>query len=170
MHIILLAAVTANGLIAKDSTEPSTAWTSAHDRKFFVEETKKYGVLIMGRNTYKTIGKPLPGRLIIVLTEKPEEINVVPGSVETAQGDLRTIVDDIEKRGYSSLVVAGGAHVYGTFLEAGLVDELALTVEPHLFHSGTNLVSGLTRDLKLNLLDVQRLGEQSILLRYNVQR
>ncbi|MDA6854734.1 dihydrofolate reductase, partial [Escherichia coli] len=88
---------------------PSTAWTSAHDRKFFVEETKKYGVLIMGRNTYKTIGKPLPGRLIIVLTEKPEEINVVPGSVETAQGDLRTIVDDIEKRGYSSLVVAGGA-------------------------------------------------------------
>ncbi|MFA5947026.1 MAG: dihydrofolate reductase family protein [Patescibacteria group bacterium] len=166
MKTILLAAVTANGFIARSTNELAN-WTSKEDKKLFVEETKKAGVMIMGRTTFATIGKPLPGRLIIVLTEKPEEVAVVPGSVETASGDLKMILENLEKRGYSSVIVAGGSNVYSQFLNAGLVDELLLTVEAVMFTDGIRLTQNLTREITLELLSVEKLGEKSVLFRYS---
>ncbi len=165
MHTILLAATTANGFIAR-STNELADWTSKEDKKFFVEETKKAGVMIMGRTTFATLGKALPGRLIVVLTEKPEQIEVIPGSVETASGDLKTVLDNLEKRGFSSVVIAGGSNVYSQFLNAGLVNELALTVEPIFFTSGIPLTGNLPNEMKLELLSVEKLGTSSVVLRY----
>nr|AIA16350.1 Dihydrofolate reductase [uncultured bacterium] len=167
MHIVLVAAVTANGFIAR-STNELADWTSKEDKKFFVEETKKHGVMIMGRTTFATIGKPLPGRRIVVLTEKPEEVQVVEGSVETASGDLKTIIDGLSKRGYASCVIAGGSNVYSQFLNAGLVNELALTFEPVMFTSGVRLAEKLERELQLEVKSVEKLGENAILARYSV--
>nr|AIA18485.1 Dihydrofolate reductase [uncultured bacterium] len=166
MKTILLAAMTANGFIAR-STNELADWTSKEDKKFFVEETKKAGVMIMGRTTFATIGRALPGRLIVVLTGKPEEVEVTEG-VETASGDLKTILEGLEKRGYSSVVIAGGANVYSQFLNAGLVDELALTVEAKLFTSGVPLAQNLSHELSLTLLETRMLGEKSVLLRHRV--
>lgn len=59
--VILLMAITLDGKIAKH-TNQLAAWTSRADKKIFVSETKKAGVIIMGRTTYDTIGRPLPGR------------------------------------------------------------------------------------------------------------
>lgn len=166
MKTILLAAMTANGFIARNTNELAD-WTSKEDKQFFVEETKKARVMIMGRTTYSTIGKPLPGRLIIVLTEKPEEIQIVPGSVETASGELKTILENLEQRGFSSVVIAGGSFVYSAFLNAGLVDELALTIEATMFTDGIKLAQNLTRELSLSLLEARKLGEKSALLRFS---
>jgi dihydrofolate reductase len=166
VHTILLAAVTANGFIARSTNELAN-WTSKEDKKLFVEETKKAGVMIMGRTTFATIGKALPGRLIIVLTEKPETVETTPGSVETASGDLKTILEGLEKRGYSSVVIAGGSNVYSQFLNAGLVDEIVLTVESHLFASGVPLAQNLTREIPLTLQSVEKLGATSVLFRYS---
>lgn len=168
MHTILLAAVTANGFIARSTNELAN-WTSKEDKKLFVEETKKAGVMLMGRTTFATIGKALPGRLIVVLTEKPNEVTTVPGSVETASGDLKTILDGLEKRGFTSVVIAGGSNVYSQFLNAGLVDEILLTVETVMFTDGVRLAQNLNHELSLALLDVQKLGPTSVLLRFAVQ-
>lgn len=166
MHTILLAAVTANGFIARSTNELAN-WTSKEDKKLFVEETKKAGVMLMGRTTFATIGKALPGRLIVVLTEKPNEVTTVPGSVETASGDLKTILDGLEKRGFTSVVIAGGSNVYSQFLNAGLVDEILLTVESQLFTSGIPLAQNLTREIPLELKSVEKLGATSVLFRYS---
>ncbi len=168
MHTILVAAVTANGFIAR-STNELADWTSKEDKKFFVEETKKAGVMIMGRTTFATIGKALPGRLIVVLTEKPEEVQVVEGSVETASGDLKTILESLEQRGYASCVIAGGSNVYSQFLNAGLVNELALTFEPVMFTDGVRLAEKLERELHLEVKSVEKLGEKGVLVRYLVR-
>ncbi len=165
MHVILLAAITANGFIARNTNELAD-WTSKEDKKFFVEETKKAGVMIMGRTTFATIGKPLPGRLIIVLTENPVDVQTVPGSVETASGNLRIILQNLETRGFTSVVIAGGSSVYSQFLNADLVDELALTVEAQLFFSGVPLAQILQRDFSFKLLSAEKLGETSALLRF----
>ena len=167
MHTIIVATQTLNGFIARGTNELAN-WSSKEDKKFFVEETKKAGVMIMGRTTYGTIGRPLPGRLIIVLTEKPEEVEKVEGSVETASGDLQTILNNLEKRGFTSVVIAGGSNVYGQFLNAGLVDELALTFEPILFSNGIPLAQNLTKEVDLETISVERLGEKTILVRYKV--
>jgi dihydrofolate reductase len=74
MNVFIIAAISADGLIAKDSDEKSTAWTSKADKKFFSERTKKAGVVVMGRKTFDTIGKPLSERLNIVYS-KSDRIN-----------------------------------------------------------------------------------------------
>ncbi|MFA5946378.1 MAG: dihydrofolate reductase family protein [Patescibacteria group bacterium] len=167
MHTILVAAVTANGFIARSTNELAN-WSSKEDKQFFTEETKKAGVMIMGRTTFATIGKALPGRLIVVLTEKPDEVVVVPGSVETASGDLRTILESLEKRGFSNIVIAGGSNVYSQFLNAGLVDEIALTVEAIMFTDGIRLAQNLKTELAMTLIETRVLGEKSVLLRYRM--
>jgi dihydrofolate reductase len=68
------------------------------------------------------------------------------------------------------VVIGGGASVYRAFLEAQLVDELWLTVEPLTFGAGVSLLGDTPLDLRLALLSVERLGEQSVHLRYLVER
>jgi len=167
MHTTIVATVTANGFIARGTNELAN-WSSKEDKQYFVEETKKAGVMIMGRTTYATIGRPLPGRLIVVLTEKPEEVGVAPGSVETASGDLRTVLNGLEARGFTQVVIAGGSNVYSQFLNAGLVNEIALTTEPIIFTNGIPLAAYLEKELNLETISVERLGEKTVLVRYRV--
>ena len=169
MHTILVAAVTANGFIARSTNELAN-WTSKEDKTFFVEETKKAGVMIMGRTTFATIGRALPGRLMVVLTEKPEQVKVIPGSVETASGDLRVILKGLEQRGFSKVVIAGGGNVYSQFINEGLVDEIALTVEAVMFTDGVRLAQNLQTEVQLRLLEVKMLSDKSVLLRYSITK
>jgi dihydrofolate reductase len=64
--IKLIAAVAANNVIGKDGTIP---WDLPEDRHMFKELTMG-STLIMGRRTYESIGRPLPGRKTIVVTTK----------------------------------------------------------------------------------------------------
>ena len=60
MKVFIIAAISADGFIAKDPKEPSTSWTSLVDKKHFSEITKRAGTVVMGAKTYETIGKALP--------------------------------------------------------------------------------------------------------------
>jgi len=64
--ISLIAAVGQNGEIGKDG---DLIWRISEDLKHFKKITMG-GVLIMGRKTYESIGKPLPGRINIVVTSQ----------------------------------------------------------------------------------------------------
>src|SRR3989338_6143700 len=116
VKVILLVATTVNGKIAHDHHEVAM-WTSKEDKKFFVSETKKWGALIMGRTTYETIGKPLPGRLNIVMTRTPDVSKNIPNSLEFTADVPDVIIKNLESRGLQGVVVAGGASVYSQFLE-----------------------------------------------------
>jgi len=72
MKIILIAAMTLNGMIAQTRDQNSLEWTSKEDTAFFIEKTKEAGVVVMGQKTFETIGKPLKGRRLIVLTQDEE--------------------------------------------------------------------------------------------------
>lgn len=167
MQVILLAAITANGCIARHNDELAN-WTSKEDKKLFVEETKKHGVVIMGRRTFATIGRPLPGRRIMVLTKDPTQYESIPGSVEYANLEPAELLRKLENEGCSSVVVAGGATVYEQFLKANLVNELALTIEPIIFSSGVPLVQQIDHDVRMQLLSSKKLGEHAVLLRYKI--
>ena len=65
--LTLIAARARNGAIGKDGTLP---WHLPEDLKFFKRETLG-GAVIMGRRTWESIGRPLPGRRMIVLTRHP---------------------------------------------------------------------------------------------------
>ena len=76
MKIFIIAAVSADGYIAKDSHRPAM-WTSKADKRRFIELTKRAGVIIMGSATYKTIGRPLKDRVNIVYSRSQSFEGVV---------------------------------------------------------------------------------------------
>ncbi|HEX9722559.1 MAG TPA: dihydrofolate reductase family protein [Candidatus Paceibacterota bacterium] len=163
MKVFLIAALTADGFIAK-SSDHLASWTSKEDKKFFTEKTKEAGVIIMGLNTYKTIGRPLPDRLNIVYSKTEKDL---PG-VEVTEEEPAKLIENLAKRGFKEIAVCGGATIYTMFMERGLIDTLYLTYEPVLFGHGMGLFTK-TLDSKLELVSVQKLnGSSSVLCEYRV--
>ncbi len=70
MDVILLMAMTLDGKISRD-TQQLVDWTGKADKQYFVRVTRQAGVVIMGSKTFDTIGKPLPGRMNIVMSRNP---------------------------------------------------------------------------------------------------
>nr|AIA10749.1 dihydrofolate reductase [uncultured bacterium]AIA10821.1 dihydrofolate reductase [uncultured bacterium] len=164
MKVTLIAAITADGFIGRDSGHTAD-WTSKEDKKLFVKITKEAGAMVMGSRTFETIGRALPGRRNIVLTSRPEEYHAE--GVEFTSESVLELVKRLEGEGQKSLAVCGGANVYHQFMQAGLVSELYLTVEPVLFGSGVKLFSG-ELDVTMQLVSSEKLNDDVILLHYKV--
>lgn len=81
-EIVLVAAAADNGVIGKDGQMP---WHLPADLRHFKRLTVGKPI-IMGRRTFESIGKPLPGRHSIVLTRQPgwsaEGVTTVPNLAE----------------------------------------------------------------------------------------
>jgi len=162
--------MTADGIIAKDKQQNAT-WTSKADKRQFVKETKKHGVIIMGDTTFEAMGRrSLPGRLNLILSTEPEKYKdeIKPNELEFIKGTPQEVLKYIEAKGYKSAILGGGARTNSGFLKAGLVDEIYLTVEPKIFGQGINFTEGEELDLDLKLISVEELGQGTILLKYEI--
>lgn len=162
MKVFLIAAITTDGFIARNSSHLAS-WTSKEDKQFFIEKTKEAGVVVMGLNTFKTVGKALPGRHNIVYAPP----GTVLEGVEITQDEPGVLLSKLEQRGFKEIAICGGATIYTMFMEAGAIDKLYLTVEPLLFGNGIHLFNK-ELNIKLQLHSVQKLNEQAVLLEYNV--
>lgn len=114
MTIILIAAVGSNGVIGRDNDLP---WRIREDLQHFKELTLGH-TLVMGRKTYDSIGRPLPGRRTVVVTRQPGW--AVEG-VEVAH----SLDDALQFADGNNLYVAGGGEVYRQALPHA--DQLELT-------------------------------------------
>ena len=165
--MLLLAALTVDGKIARSAHELSD-WSSREDKRLFMRTSKEAGVIVMGRATYETLPAPLAGRLHVVLTRQPAN-RAAPAGVEFTDDPPARVLAQLAGRGYTTVVLGGGAQTYRAFLDAGLVDELWLTVEPLAFGRGIALFGDDPLDLRLDLVECRQLGEQSVHLRYRVR-
>lgn len=111
----IILATNRAGLIGVDGTLP---WSRPADLKRFKAQTMG-GVLIMGRLTYESIGRPLPGRQTFVLTSKPD---AAWKGVQVFH-DLKSA---LQAAGSEETWIAGGASVYAEALP--LCDELDVTI------------------------------------------
>lgn len=68
MRIIIIAAMAQNRVIGRDNAIP---WHIPGELKRFKAATM-HRTLIMGRKTFESIGRPLPGRKTIIITRNPE--------------------------------------------------------------------------------------------------
>jgi dihydrofolate reductase len=115
-HIVIVAAVGRNGVIGVDGGLP---WRIPEDMARFKRLTMGHA-LVMGRATFDSIGRPLPGRTNIVLTHRPEwshDGTQVAGSLEEALA----IADSLGLDAF----IAGGADVYRQAL--AVADRMELT-------------------------------------------
>ncbi len=157
----IIAAVSADGFIAKDENHPAY-WTSKEDKDRFVEITKRAGAVVMGSTTYHTLKRPLADRLNIVYSRK----KTFDGA-ETTQAEPKQLLKDLEARGYGEVAICGGSHIYTMFLKAHCVDKIYLTIEPKLFGKGITLFNEeVNFDLKLISSGMTDFG--TLLLEYDV--
>ncbi|HEY8226988.1 MAG TPA: dihydrofolate reductase [Pyrinomonadaceae bacterium] len=121
--IIGIAAVARNGAIGKGGRLP---WHYSADMKFFKKTTTGHAV-VMGRKTWLTLKKPLPGRLNIVLSRdgslEPYESLVVLSDIESVLSLNHSLTTD--------MFVIGGAQIYRQFvphIEKWIITEVPLTI------------------------------------------
>ena len=102
-----IAAMSLNRVIGNKNDIP---WHLPEDFKWFKKTTMGH-VLLMGRKTFNSIGRPLPGRDTVVLTRNPESIIGIPtfNSIEAFEQ-----ADEFQKR---KVFVCGGAEIYRQTLE-----------------------------------------------------
>ena len=112
MDIVLLAAVSENGVIGRGNALP---WRLKSDMLHFRARTMGKSV-IFGRKTYGSIGKPLKGRTTIVVTR--DRAFVAPGVVVAPSLDaaLTAARGDALRRNANAIFVAGGAEIYARAL------------------------------------------------------
>jgi dihydrofolate reductase len=87
--------------------------------------------------------------------------------VEYSTLEPRDLLDELERQSTQTVAIAGGSSIYSQFLRDGLVTDVFLTIEPHLFGHGVPLASGFDR-VNLRLVDVTRLGDQAVLLHFKL--
>ena len=119
--IVLFAAVADNGVIGRDNGLP---FRQRSDLKRFKALTIGKPVL-MGRKTYLSIGKPLPGRTNIVVSR---DVGFAPEGVVVARdldAALAAARDDAQKRGANEIIVIGGTDVFAQTMS--LADRMEIT-------------------------------------------
>lgn len=121
MKLAMIVAMAENRVIGRDNKLP---WYLPNDLKYFKQVSMGKPIL-MGRKTYDSIGKPLPGRTNIVITRNPEwqaEGVKVVHSLEQALALAESIA---EIDGAEELMVIGGDQIYQSALPR--CDRLYLT-------------------------------------------
>jgi dihydrofolate reductase len=152
MAIIGIGAIAKNFAIGKDGKLP---WHYSADLKFFKQTTVNNAV-VMGFNTWKSIGKPLPKRLNVVLSRS----QTIENQPEVLL--LRSVEETLTLSKYLSgdLYIIGGASTYANFanqIDKWIVTEIPETVEdadtfmPHNFLDAFELQESKTLENDLTV-------------------
>ncbi|WP_298780054.1 dihydrofolate reductase [uncultured Polaribacter sp.] len=121
--VTVIAAIAKNYALGKDN---DLIWHLPADLKRFKKVTTGHHIL-MGRNTFESIGKPLPNRTTIIITRNNNYFkdgcliaNSIKDAIEMASSD-------------DEIYIIGGAQIYKQTLENNLADAIDLTIVHHEF-------------------------------------
>lgn len=123
--ISIIVAKDKNGVIGKDN---ELIWHIPEDLKHFKNKTLGK-VIVMGRKTYESIGRPLPGRDNIVLT-RDKEFRADGVDVVNSVDEVLTLLNTNDE-----VVIIGGDSVYKQFIKHA--DILYVTEIDHKFEGDT---------------------------------
>lgn len=104
MMISLIVAVAENNVIGKDNKLP---WYLPADLKYFKQTTAGHPV-IMGRGTFESLGKPLPGRTNIIITRQQQY--KADGCIIT--GNLEAAITHARETGTDEAFILGGGDIF----------------------------------------------------------
>jgi len=116
MKLSIIAAVGKNNELGGNN---ALLWKLSDDLKMFKQLTMGH-CIIMGRKTFESIGKPLPGRINIVVTTGNMEVEGVSRAI-----DLNHAVELARESGDDEAFIIGGGQVFNYAID--LADKLYLT-------------------------------------------
>ena len=115
--ITIIAAIGANNELGKDN---DLIWHLPADLKRFKKVTTGH-TIIMGRNTFESIGRPLPNRRSIIITRNTSYKKEGCDVVHSLEDAIKLIKDQ------DNAFIIGGAQIYHEAIEKNLVDQLDIT-------------------------------------------
>ncbi len=134
--IIGIVAIAKNYAIGKDGKLP---WHHSADLKFF-KQTTTGNTIVMGSNTWRSIGRPLPGRLNIVLS-RSAAFETSSGIIKLGSTDEVTALAEYVA---GDVFIIGGAKIFSAFADA--IERWIVTVVP-------DEVEGADTSMPSNFLD-----------------
>jgi dihydrofolate reductase len=140
MEIVLIVAIGDNGVIGAGGTIP---WRLKSDMQRFKAMTIGKPI-VMGRKTFVSLRRPLPGRTNIVVTR--DQGFRAAGAVVTTSFDAARAVatGDALRRLATEIAVIGGAEIYAQWLD--VADRLEIT-EVHARPEGDTYFAAIDRDV-----------------------
>ena len=142
IKLSMIAAMGKNRVIGKDNDMP---WHLPADLQHF-KKTTLGSPIIMGRKTYDSIGRPLPGRLNIILSRNAN-LEIEGCSIVNSFDEAIALAEEGKS---DEVFITGGAHLYNTFLEKA--DRLYITLIDEEFEGDTYFPDYT----QLNWLEVSR--------------
>lgn len=121
-RIAAIAAMSKNRVIGRDNQLP---WHIPEDFKHFKRTTMGKPV-IMGRKTYESLGKPLPGRVNIVISRNPDDIQGDVFAVDTLDKAIERAKAIAAADKVDEIFIIGGGQIYEAALPQ--TDRLYLTI------------------------------------------
>ncbi len=126
-ELVAIAAVARNGVIGAGNAMP---WKISSDLKHFKALTMGKP-LILGRRTYQSLERPLPGRRIIVMTRDP---NFRAENAMAANDPLAVLAlarQAAREMGAAEIMIGGGGEIYQAFLsETARIELTEIALEP----------------------------------------
>ena len=164
MKIILYMAMSVDGYIADASDD--APWSDTIWNKY-LETVEEYGNIVVGRRTYEIMEsagdfnefKKKPFTVVLSTTLSGEGIAVA--------GDPQQAQELVNSKGLETMLIGGGGKTGAAFLDAGLVDEVRIDIEPVLLGDGIPLLEA-AKNVKLNTKAVEQLAEGVVHIEYEV--
>jgi dihydrofolate reductase len=168
MRISIYIATSANGFISNSRGVPD--WLSPEYEQGFGEICQRTKAVIMGKRTYDILAPdnlPLRDGVTVVLAS---DTSIAPANstVTFTNSSPNEIVTRLEEKGFSEAVIIGGTTVISDFLNAGVVSDIIMVVEPVLFNRGLELLRAVKADHKLSVLEVRQLSKSTTRLHYQI--
>lgn len=141
---------------------------TGHEDYGFKKFISNIDALVLGRNTYEVVSNfdrwPYEDKRVVVLSRNLKEVRK---EAELFRGQLRDLVSKLYSDGIKHVWVDGGITVSG-FLEAGLVDDITVSVIAMILGSGIPLFSTMDKEHKCRLLSTQSYPSGLVQLKYEV--
>jgi dihydrofolate reductase len=136
MQIVLVVAKSENNVIGVDGDLP---WKISADLKHFKAITMGHPI-VMGRKTWDSIGRPLPGRRNIVITRRDD---LVIDGVDVVKS-IDAALDLCRADGAEKAMIVGGGQIYADIMDQADVIELT---EVHSDIQGDTVFPMIDRDV-----------------------
>ena len=169
MKVTLYMAISLDGFIA--TSDGDSDWVSPVDSKEFEKQVAEAGCIVVGRRTFDQFrGElyPMAGVSNIVMTEKRQLTDENSDVVFTRS--CQQALACAEQRGHDQVLLIGGGHVNGAFLQSRLIDEVIMSVHPLILGSGIKVFEAFEKQVDLRFVSSQQMEAGLIQLRYTVSK
>lgn len=169
--IILSVAVSLDGFIEGPNGEYDWCFT---DQDYGMTDFfKQVDAVFIGRKTYELTqgmedgGGWMPPIKQYVFSNTLKEVK--EGAI-LLSGDIKKHISEISKETGKDIWLFGGASLASSLMKSGLIDEISLAVHPILLGSGKPLFAGISKGIKLTIIDTKTYSTGLVSLRYNLNK